>query len=407
MTQTAKWKQPYHWTRRCLAKIWLKLNPQIKIIGVTGSYGKTNTSRAIRSVLEQKAPALQTDLNLDTNYNLPITLLKLRLKHRFLVLEYGVDHKGEMAAHLGLVKPSIAILTGINPTHSEPELLGSLEGIIEEKGKLFQVLKKDDLALFNWHDPLARKMISKTKAKVIKYGFSPQADFWAEKIKVGFKGTQFTLHYQKEAISLKTGLIGQHFVQSCLAAAAVGRFCGLDWPQIQKGLVRLTPLKGRVSLEPGPKGSILINDALRANPASTMAGLQVLADLPTQGKRIAVLGEMGELGKLAEKSHFQVGQKAAELKKIDYLLGIGPLTKLILQGARKGGLKESQLLWAKDVIQAAETLKGLLRKGDLFYLKGSLLRHLERVLILLKGQKVNCQCVSCHVYQPCQECKKI
>jgi UDP-N-acetylmuramoyl-tripeptide--D-alanyl-D-alanine ligase len=405
MAETQPWKQPFHQFRRLLAKLWLQLHPQVKIIGITGSYGKTNTALAVATVLSQKYKVLQTDLNLDTVYNLPITLLKLR-NQEILVLEYGVDHQNEMDFHLSLVKPSIAVVTGINPTHSDPELLGSLEGVIKEKGKLLEALPKDGLAILNRDDENVQKMAKKTKAKIIWYGTSSRCDFWADEIRVNFSGTSFTLHQDGKKKRLKTGLIGRHFVHECLAAAAVGRSLGLNWQEIKRGLAKLRPLKGRVSLEKGPKGSILINDSLRANPASTVAGLQVLSDLPAKGRRIAVLGEMGELGDLAEEGHREAGRKVAELK-IDYLIGIGPLQRSTTQEAMKQGMKKENVFWAKDVHQAAEILKKLLKKGDLFYLKGSLLRHLERVLLILDGKKVGCQVTSCHQYQPCPSCPSL
>ncbi|MBM3205423.1 hypothetical protein FJZ41_01045, partial [Candidatus Shapirobacteria bacterium] len=129
-------KKIYHRSRRLLAKLWLKFNFQVTVIGVTGSYGKTNTVRAISEVLSEKFPTLQTDLNLDTNYNLPITLLKIGPQHQKVVLEYGVDHPGDMDFHLSLVRPKIAVLTGINPTHTDEEHLGSLSSLIKEKKKL-------------------------------------------------------------------------------------------------------------------------------------------------------------------------------------------------------------------------------------------------------------------------------
>lgn len=403
---TVKWKQPYHQTRRILAKFWLKLHPGVSVIGVTGSYGKTNTTRAIATVLAEKFQTLQTDLNLDTNYNLPITLLKLRQNHQKLVLEYGVDHQGEMDSHLKLAKPSIAVVTGVNPTHSEPELLGSLEGVVKEKTKILQALDAKNWALLNWDDEKVRSMAKASQAKLIRYGTSSNCDFWADKIKVDFTGTSFVLHSTSFSSEIKTGLIGAHFVHACLAAAAVGVIEGLTWPQIKAGLVKLKPLKGRLNIEKGPKGSILLNDALRANPASAMAGLQVLADLPTLGKRIAVLGEMGELGELAEKSHRQLGRKAAVLK-IDYLVCVGPWQKFTARAALEGGMKDKQVFWVANVVQAAEVLKKILKKGDLLYLKGSLLRHLERVLLILKGEKVSCQETSCHVYQQCSYCPRL
>lgn len=420
MAKAASWKQSLHQVRRLLAKIWLHLNPQVTIIGITGSYGKTNTTRAIAQVLSEKYEdstsqsgeksrcnkTLQTDLNLDTIYNLPITILKLRPWHRFLVLEYGVDHVREMDFHLGLVKPKIGVLTGITPVHSDPELLGSLEGVIKEKGKLLEALPKKGLAILNGDDKHVWGMAKKTQAKVFWYGTDrSQSDWWAEKIKVDFSGTSFWLGQgQKRKVRVKTGLVGQHFVHACLAAAIIGQQAGLTWKQIQKGLARLKPLRGRLSIEEGPKGSILLNDALRANPASTVVGLQTLADLPTKGKRIAVLGEMGELGTSAKKSHQEIGQKAAELK-IDRLVSVGPLQKLTAKEAIKSGMKKENVFWVQNVHQAAEVLKKILKKGDLVYLKGSLLRHLERVILLLKGGKVGCQVVSCEVYNQCLDCK--
>jgi len=400
-------KKIYHRSRRLLAKLWLKFNFQVTVIGVTGSYGKTNTVRAISEVLSEKFPTLQTDLNLDTNYNLPITLLKIGPQHQKVVLEYGVDHPGDMDFHLSLVRPKIAVLTGINPTHTDEEHLGSLSSLIKEKKKLLLALPKGGLAILNGDDSQARKMNQGVKAKSVFYGTNPKDDFYAKKIKVDFQGTSFVLVCQpgkeKQELKMTTGLVGRHFVQACLAATAVGLNQGLTIGQIQKALAKIRPLPGRLSLEKGPRGTILLNDFLRANPASTLAGLQTLTDLPTGGKRVAVLGEMGELGDSAQKEHQKVGQKVADLG-IDFFLGIGPLQKLAIQQALKSGMKKEQVFWASDVVVATKILKKILKKGDLFYLKGSRLRHLERILLLLEGKKVGCRVVSCRFYHHCESC---
>ncbi len=405
MAHSSFWKQLFHQVRRLLAKVWLKFYPQLTITGVTGSYGKTNTTRAITTVLSQKFKTMQTDINLDTVYNLPITILKLKPGHGKLVLEYGVDHKNEMDFHLALVKPSIAVITGINPTHSEPELLGSMEGIIKEKGKLIASLSKDGWAILNRDDVNVQKMESMTKANVLYYGLSPESDFWASDIEVDFSGTSFVVRHKTEKIPVKTPLIGRHFVYACLAATAVAKIQGLDWQEIATGLALLKPLEGRLSIEEGPRGTVLINDSLRANPASTIAGLRVLADLPTKGRRIAVLGEMGELGESAKKEHIEVGTQVTKLK-IDYLISIGPLQKLTAQKAIASGLKKDHVFWVKDVREAADTLKKILKKGDLLYLKASLLRHIERVLLILDGKKIDCELMLCNRYQSCRTCPK-
>lgn len=398
------WKQPLHLTRRILARYWLKFNPQVTIVGITGSYGKTNTARAITQVLAEKYRVLQTDINLDTIYNLPITILKLRPSHQILVLEYGIDYPGEMDYHLSLVKPQIGVLTGITPVHSDKEHLGSFDNLIKEKGKLLKVLPKDGLAILNWDDKQVRKMVGLTQARVLWYGSNrKRCHWWIEKARIDFSGTEFEIGNKKREV--KTRLIGRHFGHAVLVAAIIGDWFGLSWEQIKRGLSLLAPLKGRMSLEDGPMGTILLNDSLRANPASTLVGLQTLVDLPAK-RKIAVLGEMGELGDYAIKSHRQVGQKAGELK-IDYLVGVGPLHRYSIKAAREAGMRRVRLFWTKDVQGAAQQLKKVIRPGDLLYLKGSLLRHMERVILLLEGKKVCCRKVVCNHYGSCIGCPRL
>lgn len=402
------WKYPFHAVRRILAKGWFSLYPRLTVIGVTGSYGKTNTTRAIAYVLGGKYRCLTTDLNLDTVYNLPITLLKVRPWHQKLILELGVDHRGEMDSHLSLVRPEIAVLTGITPVHSDPELLGSVGGIMKEKGKLLSALPTDGLAILNWDDEKVRMMAKSVKRKMWRYGLENQnADFIAKNIKVDYKGTSFDFIAKdnccRRSFPMFTGLIGRHFVQDCLAAIAVGLNQGLTLAQIKRGLEKLKPLPGRLSLEPGFRETLLLNDCLRANPASTIAGLRTLAELPAKGRRIAILGEMGELGESREKEHQRIGEEVARLH-LDFLVGIGPLQKLTTQAAIKSGMANERVFWGEDVRAATGYLRKILKKGDLWYLKGSLLRHLERIILLLNENPVGCQVVSCRFYHQCSVC---
>ncbi len=409
LMESFSWKQPLHEIRRFLAKKWLKLFPHLKIIAVTGSYGKTNTTMVITSALSQKYRTLQTDPNLDTIYNLPITLLRLRPGYQALVLECGVDHKGEMDKHLSLFKPQIAVLTGISPVHSEADLLGSIEGIMEEKGKLLAALPEGGWAILNHDDPHVRQMAGKTKAKILWYGTDKDCDLYADEIKVNLDGTSFKLYaskYNLDGVEMKTGLLGEHCVHEAMAAAAVGLIWGLNIGQIKKGIGELIPLPGRLSLEKGPLGTILLDDHLRANPASVRAGLLTLMALPCRGRKIAVLGEMGELGQYKEEEHQNLGKFAAGLN-LDFLISIGPLQKLTAQEAENSGMDKSRVFWAEDVSQAAKILKKILKRGDLFYLKGSLLKHLERILFLLEEEKVSCNLISCHFYENCLACPKL
>lgn len=406
---TSPWKQPYHLGRRFLTSFWLSLHKRVQVIGVTGSYGKTSTTQAISRVLSQASPTLQTDLNLDTVYNLPFTILKLRSSHRFLVLELGVDHVGEMDSYLKLVKPLIGVVTGITPVHSEQALLGSLEGIICEKGKLLESLPERGWAILNFDNQYVRAMAKKTQAQRLTYGIKGEhrgLDFFAKNIKLGFEGTSFEIYsrhldWNGEKVQMK--LVGKHFVGAALAAVAVGFVCKVSKDKIKAGLEELQPLKGRLSVEEGPLGTLLLDDHLRANPASTIAGLETLSLLPSEERKIAVLGEMGELGIYAEEEHRKVGQFVAGLK-LDFLVSVGPLQKFVAEEAVKGGMKQRNVHWVPDVEEAAEVLKPLLKRGDLIYLKGSLLRHMERILLILNGQQVDCSLVSCHRYGQCPSC---
>ncbi len=379
-------KSIFHNLRRIAAKFWLIIHPKVEIIGVTGSYGKTNTTAAIFHILAQKFKVLSTDLNLDTRFNIPITVLKLG-EHEKLVLEYGIDRLGEMNHHLFVTKPRIAVITGITPVHADKEHLGSLQNIIKEKSKLVAAVPKNGWVLINWDDQLARQIAEVARGQVIFFGRNRyHCEFWASHIKTSFKGTSFKLHFRGSSHLVKTPLIGKHSVSIALAAAVVGSVCGMKWREILAGLKDLTPLDGRGNIEPGPKRSILVNDARRANPASTVAGLQLLADL-TAKRRIAVLGEMGELGDYEEEGHRSVGRKAAQTKP-DYLICVGSATKFIAEEAEKG-MKKDKVVWVKDVFEAAGVLNGLLREGDLWYLKGSLLKHLERIPLIIEGKDVD------------------
>jgi len=376
----------FHSSRRILAKIWLSIHKGVEVIGVTGSYGKTNTVAAIATLLAEKYKVLQTDINLDTRFNIPITVLKLG-SHKKLVLEYGVDRPKEMDYHLFVARPDIAVITGVTPVHSDPAHMGSVENIIREKSKLAAAVPKNGWVVVNWDDQNARRIADSAKTKVIFYGRNRhKCQFWASHIRTSYKGTSFQLHFQGLSHTVRIPLIGRHHVYTAMAAVIVATLCSLKWREVTAGLEKIVSLDGRGNIEPGPKETIILNDSRRANPASTIAGLQALADLVAK-RKIAVLGEMGELGDYEEEGHRAVGRKAAETKP-DFLICIGPATKYTAEEAKKG-MRKQKVIWVKDVFEAAGVLSGILKKGDLWYLKGSLLKHLERIPLILEGKDVD------------------
>lgn len=375
-------KKLFHQSRRLLAKYWLLLQPAIQI-AITGSQGKTNTTQLLARILTDFSSTVVTDVNLDTIYNVPITALKVRPWTKFAVFELGVDHPGEMDLHLQIVKPKLAIVTGISPVHTDEEHLQSLENLIKEKRKLIEALPQDGYAILNWDDENVRKMASHTKAKVLFYGSDKKnCDAWVENIRLSLQGTSFTLG--KNAVS--SFLIGRHHAYNIAAAFLVCEILGISTEGFLNSLTKIKSLKGRMSVETGPMRTIILNDALRANPASTSSGLETLSQIEyKKGKKIAVLAEMGEL-QFPGVEHRKIGRLIGPLD-IDYVIGIGPAQKYVIEEAEKSGKPKENLFWAKDVYEAAGFLKHILDEGDLIYLKGSLYRHVERVLHILEGKK--------------------
>jgi UDP-N-acetylmuramoyl-tripeptide--D-alanyl-D-alanine ligase len=423
MHQPPIYKGLFHTGRRKLAGWWLSRFPQIRIIGITGSYGKTNTVRAITSVLKQKYSALSTNQDLDTIYNLPITLLHLRSYHQYLILEYGIDHLGEMDRHIQLVKPDIAVLTGLTPVHTDAEHLGSFANLIKEKAKLLASVPKQGVVIANFDDLLVRKIIRQfqstgTCPQIVTYGLKSGADYQARIIRLTTKGTEMDIRNSKFKIqNLKIGLVGKHFAHQALVASIIGHLNQISDRQIKSGLAALTPLPGRMSVENGPQGTMILNDSKRSNPASAIAGLETFAQLVVEtgghsslrlGRKIAVLGEMGEINeKLRINEHWQVGKRLGQLnKQVDYFVAIGPLMKTAAEAAVKAGMKNEKVTVVTNVHQATKVLKILIKPGDWIYLKGSLLRHLERILLLLEGNTVvGCDVVSCPFYRHCSNCQ--
>lgn len=401
--KTGKLKTAYHLLVRLVAKYWLKINPQVKIIAVVGSYGKTTTSQTIYKLLSRVSPTIVSDINLDTIYNIPLTILKLRKKHKYLVLEVGVDHKGEMDFHLELFCPHVVVFTGITPVHSDKGLLESLSGIIAEKSKIVNKLKKDSWLIANKDDKHVLNIAKLHGKKTIFYSTKEKGtDIYASNINVSLNGTSFVLNMDKKSIKLAGNFVGKQFIQSIMAAAAISHIEKINSNQLKRLASKTIPLKGRMSIEKGPKSSTLINDALRANPASTKAGLETLSLLKAK-RKIAIVGEMGELGKYKVKKHQEIGELINQLN-IDFLITVGPLTKHI---ANKVDNKKTKVYPVACVSEAASILtqKVMPKKNDVIYLKGSLLKHMERIILISKGKKVGCQVISCPFYNPCSRCK--
>ncbi len=405
-------KQIFHNYRRFLARNWLQHQPALQV-AITGSYGKTNTTQLLAKILATMGEVTVTDPDLDTTYNVPITALKVMPWTKFAVFELGIDHPGEMNQHLEIVKPNIALVTGISPVHTDPEHLGSFENLIKEKRKLIEALPKKGFAILNYDDENVRDMAPCTQAKILWYGSDPKhCDLYVQNASVSLSDSQFSLKFTSsyKTIQITSQLIGsQHkytIMASLLTLEAVKKLTNQEYSlsHVLDAIKAVKPLPGRMSVEPGPVGTTILNDSLRANPASTVAGLQTLSEIKyKKGRKIAVLAEMGELEKPGEE-HKKVGKVLAGLN-LDLVIGIGPWEKYLIEEAAKKGIPQGKLFWAKDVIKAGNLLKKFTKPNDLIYLKGSLLKHVERVLLILEGREVGCTVVSCPFYWHCPNCK--
>lgn len=372
-----------------LAKFWRnKFNP--RVIGITGSVGKSTTKELIWAVLATQFNALKSQGNYNNEIGLPLTLLKLNAEHKYAVLEMGMYAVGEIALLCDLARPQVGVVTNVGPVHLER--LGTIERIAQAKAELVEALPTEGTAILNYDDSLVLPMAQKTQARVFTYGLSPEADLWAGNVtSTGLEGIRFVFHYQDEAIHVRVPLLGRHSVHTALRAAAVGLMEGLAWEDIINGLQTLpSSSQLRLVAVPGPNGSTLLDDTYNASPASTIAALNLLDDL-TASKKIAVLGDMMELGSYEEEGHKKVGCRAAAV--VDVLIVIGPRSKTTAEEARACGLKVESVMELENNQAAVNYLTDALEPENIVLIKGSLSRRMYDIVSALSatGKRQNQQ----------------
>lgn len=355
-----------------LAAFWRRRFPQCKTIGVTGSIGKSSTKELVASVLQQRFTTLRSRGNLNNEIGLPLTLLEMNDSIERAVLEMGMYAIGEIRELCSLAQPSIGIVTNVGPSHLER--LGSVEKIGEAKRELVEALPPEGSAILNGDDRIVREMANRTSAHVIYYGIDPQNDVWADEIEShGLEGIAFDLHYRSEKIRLRIPLLGRHSVHTALAATSVGLIEGLFWDEILSGL-KDASAQLRLIAVPGEKGTTILDDTYNASPESSLAALNLLADLA--GRKVAVLGDMLELGLFEERGHRVVGGRAAEV--VSVLVTVGGRGKWIGETARAAGLKDT--LFADDNHQAVDILRQVMQAGDVILVKGSRGARMEEIV---------------------------
>ena len=362
-----------------IARFWRrKLN--LKVIGITGSVGKSTTKELIAEVLSRRYITLKSPGNLNNEIGLPLTILRLSEAHERAVLEMGFYVRGEIAFLCEIALPQVGVVTNIGTVHAERA--GSQEAIAQGKSELVQALPPapHGIAILNIDDPLVRAMAEKTQAKVFFYGLDPQADLWADEIQSqGLEGIAFRVHYRNEILHLRVPLLGRHSVHTALRAIAVGLNDNLTWQEIIEGL-QSTPIQLRLAVVRTEQGALILDDSYNAAPESTLAALNLLADL--DGRKIAVLGDMLELGIYEAQGHELVGRRAAEV--VDRLITVGERGKIIAAAARRAGMRKENIQELADALEAIPLLQKELREGDIVLVKGSHGMRMDRIVSALE-----------------------
>lgn len=365
-----------------IASYWRrKLTP--RVIGITGSVGKSTTKELIAEVLDQRFRTLKNPGNLNNEIGLPLTLLRLDRGHQVAVLEMGFYVPGEIALLCDIAQPQIGVVTNIGTVHAERA--GSQEAIARGKTELVASLPAapDGIAILNNDDPLVRQMAEKTRAQVFFYGLTAEADLWADEVEgLGLDGIRFRLHYKNEVLHLQVPLIGRHSVHTALRSSAVGLSMGLTWQEIVKGL-RSGKAQLRLVAVRAHNDAVLLDDTYNASPASTIAALNLLDEI--DGNKIAVLGDMLELGQYEWRGHEMVGVRAAEVA--DELITVGERAKLIAAAALRAGFRDDRVKQLADYQNAIDYLLPRLQKDDVVLVKGSRGMRMDNIVAALEQHK--------------------
>ena len=365
-----------------VARFWRR-KLTLRVVGITGSVGKSTTKELVAEVLSQRYRTLKNVGNLNNEIGLPLTLLSLTEGHERAVLEMGFYIPGEIAFLCDLAQPQIGVITNVSAVHAERA--GSIEAIARGKAELIQVLPSAPVgvAILNYDDPLVREMASQTKARVFFYGLDSGADLWADGIEsLGLEGIRFRLHYRGEILHLRVPMIGRHSVHTALRAAAVGLVDNLTWQEIVDGLHTSTT-QLRLMIVRAENGAMILDDSYNSSPESTLAALNLLDEL--EGRKVAVLGDMLELGPYEEQGHVLVGVRASEV--VNELVTVGERGRIIANAALKAGLPASATKDFSNTQEAIEYLRERLNDQDVVLVKGSHAMRMDLIVAALEARQ--------------------
>lgn len=351
----------------------------IPVLGITGSVGKTTTKDMVASVLSQRFNTLWTQGNYNNEIGVPLTLFRLEEEHQMAVIEMGMNHAGEIHALAEIVRPDMGLISNVGVAHIE--YLGSREGILKAKCELFDFMGDKGVVILNGDNDMLATLEGKLPQRIRWFGVENKKDIYADDIlMVGLEATKCTIHTEKGSFEVTIPIPGVHMVENALSAVAVGLEMGMTLKKIKAGIESFVPTKNRMNVMKLTNGITVLNDVYNANPVSVKASLDILAN--AAGRKVAILGFMGELGEFALKMHQEVGAYAAA-KEIDLLFCIGRFSKETIESAKAHGLLQvasfdtQEEFWEMGLPQITQ--------GDTLLVKGSRSMALEKTVEKIQG----------------------
>lgn len=352
----------------------------IPVVGITGSVGKTSTKEVIAAVLAQKYRVLKTQGNFNNELGLPLTVFRLRQEDEIAVLEMGISEFGEMSRLAKIARPDVGVITNIGCCHLEN--LKTRDGIFKAKTEMFDYIKEGGQIILNGDDDKLCQVDAVRGIIPVKFGLSKEHAVYADQIEsMGLQGIRCSIHTPKGSFLVRIPIPGQHMIYNALAGTCVGLAYDLELEQIRSGIESLQPLSGRFHIIETADRTI-IDDCYNANPVSMKASLRVLQD--AQGRKVAILGDMGELGEAQEALHAQVGAEAATLD-LDALYCAGPLCEHLAREAQKNPKMEVRHFADRELL--LKELPALVRGGDTILVKASHFMQFDQVVLRLTEQE--------------------
>ncbi|HEX7828427.1 MAG TPA: UDP-N-acetylmuramoyl-tripeptide--D-alanyl-D-alanine ligase [Thermoanaerobaculia bacterium] len=352
----------------------------VTLIGITGSAGKTTTKEMIATLIATERKTHKSWGNFNNQIGAPLCLDNMPDDAQVVVSEMGMNHAGEIAEIAGLMRPHVGVYTNIAPVHIEH--FGTIEGIAAAKRELLENVTPGGTIVINNDNEHVVRISKGFEGRIVTYGIEHDAQYHATNIhERGLLGTRFTLEAEGTTRELELLLPGRHNLDNLLAAIATARAVGISWDGIERGVKNVQPAYHRGVIIPW-RGATIYDDTYNSNPYALKRTLELMTQADTTGRRIAVVGDMLELGEHEERFHRDAGREMP--KSIDVVIGVGKRTKFMLEGAKDAGFNDESLHHFDNAEAAGEFLKDFIREGDLVLIKGSRGVGLDKAVAILE-----------------------